>query len=120
MNVFNNLKKTNGIAEERWRRKAGRAACLGMAVAAACVSGPVTVSAAAANSNTVLAPLNNLKTLLTSIVAAIGAIVIVKNIMELSSAIQNQDTAGITSALKGLAGGILMAFVGTVLTILGV
>lgn len=120
MNVCKNRKKREGATEGSVKQKAARAACLGMICAAVSLTGPVTAFAANANANAVLAPLNNLKTLLTSVVAAIGVIVIVKNIMEVSSAIQNQDTAGITSALKGLAGGILMAFVGTVLTILGV
>lgn len=53
--------------------------------------------------------INVIKALFIAIVGGIGAIVIIKNGMELGNAIQNTDSAGISSALKGLAGGGIMA-----------
>lgn len=68
----------------------------------------------------IIKPINNLKTLLTDVVGAIGAVIIVKNIFELASAIQQNDTASTAAALKGLAGGFLMASISAVLKFLGV
>lgn len=64
--------------------------------------------------------INNLKTLVVSAVAAIGGIVLVKNVMEFASAYQQQDSSGMNSALKGIVGGLMMVCVGAVLTVLGV
>ncbi len=105
----------------KMKQSAEKAVSAVMICTAVSVLDNIPVSAAPSETtDAVLAPLNNLKTLLTSIVAAIGVIVMVKNIMEISSALQNQDSAGVTSGLKGLAGGAMMAAIGTVLTILGV
>lgn len=102
------------------KRNIDKIVCAVMVCAVSSVSDDIQVSAATANADAVLTPLNNLKTLLTSVVAAIGVIVIIKNVMEIASALQNQDSAGVASGLKGFAGGVLMAAIGTVLTILGV
>ena len=64
--------------------------------------------------------LNNLKSLVLSVVAVIGIIMVVKNVMEFSSAYQQQDSSGMNSALKGIVGGLMMAFVGAILGLLGV
>lgn len=64
--------------------------------------------------------INNLKNLVVSAVAAIGGIVLVKNVMEFASAYQQQDSSGMNSALKGIVGGLMMVCVGAVLTVLGV
>lgn len=64
--------------------------------------------------------LNNLKSLVLSVVAVIGIIMVVKNVMEFASAYQQQDSSGMNSALKGIVGGLMMAFVGAVLGLLGV
>lgn len=68
----------------------------------------------------ILAPAKNLVTLLEAGVAIWGAVVIIKNVSELSAALKNQDDSGLNSAIKGLIGGILMAGIGAVLTFLGV
>ncbi len=64
--------------------------------------------------------LTNLKDLVINVVTGIGVIIIVKNVMEFASAYQQQDSSSMNSGLKGIVGGLMMAFVGTVLTILGV
>ena len=104
-----------GKLARRTDRLAGMALCTGMGVAVDAM--PVL---AAGDTSQILTPLNNLKTLVTAAVGVIGVIVVLKNVMELSSAIQNQESAGIMSALKGLFGGVMMAGVGAVLTFLGI
>lgn len=69
--------------------------------------------------NDILAPLENLKILLTAIVAGIGYILAIKNGLELFTSWQNADQHGMTQALKGLVGGIILAAIGTVMTFLG-
>ena len=64
--------------------------------------------------------MNNMKTLVVSAVAAVGGIVLVKNVMEFASAYQQQDSSGINSALKGIVSGLMMVCVGGVLKVLGV
>lgn len=113
--VKNRITALAGKAARRTDRLVCMAVCTGMAVMTDAM--PVLASG---GDTTILAPLNNLKTLFTSVVAAIGGIVVVKNIMELSSALQNQDTSAITSGLKGFVGGLLMALVGALLTYLGI
>lgn len=63
--------------------------------------------------------LNTLKTGLFAIIAGVGVILIGKNIMELSTAFQQQDSASMNNAIKGLIAGGLMAAVGTIVTALG-
>lgn len=114
-NRKNRITAAAGKLARRTDRLAGMALCTGMGVAADAM--PVL---AAGDTSQILTPMNNLKTLVTAAVGVIGVIVVLKNVMELSSAIQNQESAGIMSALKGLFGGVLMAGVGTVLTFLGI
>ncbi len=63
--------------------------------------------------------LKNLATLLMTIVSIIGIIIIVKNIMELGPAIQQQDSGTINNAIKGIVGGAIMAGCGITLAFLG-
>lgn len=63
--------------------------------------------------------LRNLAALLMAIVSIIGIIIIVKNIMELGPAIQQQDSGTVNNAIKGIVGGAIMAGVGIILTFLG-
>lgn len=72
------------------------------------------------DASTVLAPINNLKVLMTSAVGAIGYFQIVKNALELGSAWQQHDSSTMTQAIKGLVGGVFIAGIGTVLTIMGI
>lgn len=64
-------------------------------------------------------PINNLATLFTAVIAAIGVIVLVKGIFETASAYNQQDTAGVSQGLKGVVSGLLMALIGSVITIMG-
>lgn len=63
--------------------------------------------------------LKNLASLLMAIVSLIGIIIIVKNIMELGPAIQQQDSGTVNNAIKGIVGGAIMAGVGIILAFLG-
>lgn len=73
-----------------------------------------------ADSSAVTNPINNLADLMTSIIAAAGAIILAKNIFDFASAYQNQDSAGTSMALKGIVAGLLMISVKVVISIMGV
>lgn len=75
--------------------------------------------AAATGTQAIIQPLDNLKTLVLSIIGAIGIIILAKNVMEFAQAYQGQDSATMNSALKGIVAGIMMAGISTVLTFLG-
>ena len=64
-------------------------------------------------------PLENLKTLVISIIGAVGVIILAKNVMEFAQAYQQQDSSTMNSALKGIVAGLIMAGISTVLTFLG-
>lgn len=64
--------------------------------------------------------MNSLKDLVLGVVTTIGIIMIVKNVLEFAGAYQQQDSSSMNSALKGIVGGLMMAFVGSVLNLLGV
>ncbi len=64
--------------------------------------------------------LTSLKTLFTGIVSMIGAVVLVKNIMDFANAFQQRDQAAMTDGLRGIVAGLLMTFVGGILTLLGI
>ncbi len=67
----------------------------------------------------VLSPINNLKTLVLSIIGAVGVIVLAKNVMEFAQAYQQQDSSSMNSALKGIVAGLIMAAISAVMTFLG-
>ena len=54
-----------------------------------------------------------------SIIALIGYIIVGKSLMEISTAMQQNDNAGLSAGLKGLAGGGLMAGVSTLMVLFG-
>ena len=64
-------------------------------------------------------PLDNLKTLVTAIIGAVGIIILAKNVMEFAQAYQQQDSSTMNSALKGIVAGVMMAGISTVMTFLG-
>lgn len=67
-------------------------------------------------------PLTVLKTVASiflSIIAIIGYIIVGKSVMDIGNGIQNSENAAITSGLKGLAGGGIMAVVPTLMVIFG-
>ena len=77
--------------------------------------GVLAVSAA-----TVTQPLMNLKTLVISIIGAVGVIILAKNVMEFAQAYQQQDSSSMNSAIKGIVAGLIMAAISSVLTFLGI
>ncbi len=74
---------------------------------------------AAVGVDDVLKPLQNLKILVISVIGAVGLIVLAKNIMEFASAFQANDMPTMSSALKGIVAGLLMAGISAVLGFLG-
>ena len=83
-----------------------------LAVSAATVSlFPQTVMASGVSD--VTQPLMNLKTLVISIIGAVGVII-------LAQAYQQQDSSSMNSAIKGIVAGLIMAAISSVLTFLGI
>lgn len=74
---------------------------------------------AATDTGSVTKPLDSLKTLLLSVIGAVGVIILAKNVMEFAQAYQHNDSATMNSALKGIAGGAMMAGITSVLGVLG-
>ncbi len=79
-----------------------------------------TYAQATADATAITKPINNLADLMTTIIAAAGAIILAKNIFDFASAYQNQDTAGTSMALKGIVAGLLMISIKVVIKIMGV
>ena len=73
----------------------------------------------ASGTDTVITPLNSLKTLVIAIIGAVGVIILAKNVMEFAQAYQQQDSSTMNSALKGIVAGIMMAGISAVLGFLG-
>lgn len=82
---------------------------------------PMQVMAAAPQGGTtaITQPLENLKTLVISVIGAVGVIILAKNVMEFAQAYQQQDSSTMNSALKGIVAGVMMAGISSVLTFLG-
>ena len=76
---------------------------------------PLNVYAA----ESVTAPLLNLKTLILSIIGAVGIIILAKNVMEFAQSYQQQDSSSMNSAIKGIVAGLIMAAISSVITFLG-
>ena len=74
---------------------------------------------AATDTSSVTKPLDSLKTLLLSVIGAVGVIILAENVMEFAQAYQHNDSATMNSALKGIAGGAMMAGITSVLGVLG-
>ena len=71
------------------------------------------------NTTAITQPLENLKTLVLAVIAAVGVIILAKNVMEFAQAYQQQDSATMNAALKGIVSGIMMAGISAVLAFLG-
>lgn len=80
----------------------------------------VTTNVYASGTSSVTQPLENLKTLVLSIIGAVGIIILAKNVMEFAQSYQQQDSSSMNSALKGIVAGLLMASISTVITFLGI
>lgn len=65
-------------------------------------------------------PINNFINVLTSVLAAVGALMLVKNISELSNAIQQQDNSGIFHAGRGIAASLLLISIKLLIVLFGV
>lgn len=63
---------------------------------------PATCFAASAGTSSITQPLENLKTLVIAVIGAVGVIILAKNVMEFAQAYQQQDSATMNSALKGI------------------
>ncbi len=74
---------------------------------------------AATGTGAITQPLDNLKTLVIAVIGAVGIIILAKNVMEFAQAYQQQDSATMNSALKGIVAGIMMAGISAVLAFLG-
>lgn len=70
--------------------------------------------------DSVTQPLANLKTLVISIIGAVGVIILAKNVMEFAQAYQQQDSSSMNSAIKGIVAGLIMAGISSVLAFLGI
>lgn len=90
---------------------------LGLVTAVSLLSS--TCFAADAGTAAITQPLENLKTLIIAIIVAVGVIILAKNVMEFAQAYQQQDSATMNSALKGIVAGIMMAGISAVLAFLG-
>ena len=133
-----NRRKKKTAERKTVRRKAGkrfgrwyRAACLAVTMVSLL---PVTALAAESEGKSpaggggaatgggttaITQPLDNLKTLDTAIIGAVGLIILAKNVMEFAQAYQQQDSSTMNSALKGIVAGVMMAGISTVMTFLG-
>ena len=65
-------------------------------------------------------PIGMVLDILEYIVVAIGAIILLKNIMETAQAYQQQDSSSMHSGLKGIAAGSVMVAAGTIMRLLGI
>ena len=108
----NQTKKTMGKVKQK-------IVTIAAAVGVVCNAMTIPVYAAATGAGSITQPLDSLKTLLLSVIGAVGVIILAKNVMEFSQAYQQQDSSSMNSALKGIVAGIMMAGISTVLTFLG-
>ena len=102
--------------EKRKRKKSlfGKVKVVASAMVMA-VAVPINVYAA----ESVTTPLTNLKTLILSIIGAVGIIILAKNVMEFAQSYQQQDSSSMNSAIKGIVAGLIMAAISSVITFLG-
>ena len=66
-----------------------------------------------------LTALRTVASIFMTAIALIGYIIVGKSLTEISTAIQQNDNAGLSSGLKGLLGGAIMATISTLMVILG-
>ena len=111
-NVFVEMK----TRKKEWKKKI-MPTVVGMTTAMFMLSTKVM---AAGGVDSVTQPLTNLKTLVISIIAAVGVIILAKNVMEFATAYQQQDSSSMNSAIKGIVAGLIMAAISSVLAFLGI
>lgn len=100
-----------------WKKAKQKIAVIVAAGVVACNA--MTIPVYAAGTTAITQPLNSLKTLMLSVIGAVGVIILAKNVMEFAQAYQQQDSSTMNSALKGIVAGIMMAGISSVLTFLG-
>lgn len=115
--VINAVRKAAEKAGEHARKAKGRCG-MKLALVSAMVMAAMPTSVFA-DVTEVTQPLDNLKTLVVSIIGAIGIIILAKNVMEFAQSYQQQDSASMNSALKGIVAGLIMAAISSVITFLG-
>lgn len=97
-------------------------AVMGAALAAYAVLGQTTI-AYASNPQTGVTKVDNgiskLITLMTTLVAAYGIILLIKNAVEFFSALQDRDSGTMKQAGLGMLSGFCIAAVGSIITFLG-
>lgn len=114
------MKKLKGDNVKKNFGRRMRARVLGAALSAAILAaGMPGVALASGTPTSITGPLDSLKTLVISVIGAVGVIILAKNVMEFAQAYQQQDSSTMNSALKGIVAGIIMAGISTVLTFLG-
>jgi len=62
--------------------------------------------------------LDSIKAIVLAIIGSIGVIYLAKSVLEFASAYQQSDSSGMNNALKGIAGGLMMAGISTIIGIL--
>ncbi len=104
---MNQILKRNGKRNKR---------CIGsvMATMTALLLMPMNAFAAAQ----VQGKINNLYSIVTTIITAAGAIVLAWGVFEFASAYQSRDTAQQTDSLKKVVAGILMCLAPTIINLL--
>ena len=108
---MNQIMKRNGKRNKVKNRKYDYAAMITMAVL---LLMPMNAFAAAQ----VQGKINNLYSIVTTIITAAGAIVLAWGVFEFSSAYQSRDTAQQTDSLKKVVAGILMCLAPTIINLL--
>jgi TRAP-type C4-dicarboxylate transport system permease small subunit len=68
----------------------------------------------------VTSPLNSLADVMTSIMAVVGVLMLIKSVTELVNAIQQQDNSGIFHAGRGIAAALLMISIKVLVKLFGV
>jgi hypothetical protein len=108
------MKRLFGTAKETVKKVVVQASA-GAVAASLFFTQPVMASV-----DSVTQPLANLKTLVISIIGAVGVIILAKNVMEFAQAYQQQDSSSMNSAIKGIVAGLIMAGISSVLAFLGI
>lgn len=108
------MKRLFGTAKETVKKVVVQASA-GAVAASMSFTQPVMASV-----DSVTQPLANLKTLVISIIGAVGVIILAKNVMEFAQAYQQQDSSSMNSAIKGIVAGLIMAGISSVLAFLGI
>lgn len=67
------------------------------------------------NDTKVTSGLESVKTFFCTVVTLIGAIVVIKNVMDFATGIQDRDSSSISSGIRGMVAGGIMAAVSVII-----